>query len=77
MSKSIYLRIIVTLCVSLLLLLATAGGQGVTPARDACDDCIHQCKLDKDACIARGVSASECEAKYNNCVAACPCSPHK
>ena len=77
MSKSVVLRIVVTLCVGLMLLLATAGGQGITSATDACEDCIHQCKLDKDACIARGVLPSECEAKYNNCVAACPCPLHR
>jgi hypothetical protein len=77
MIKKAYLRIVFTVSITLLFMLAAAGGQSSASSMDTCEDCIHECKVEFDDCIARGVPAAECWAKYYNCVGYCPCFMQK
>ena len=41
--------------------------------QDPCEDCIHDCKVDFEQCLADGKPEAECRQKLANCEALCPC----
>jgi hypothetical protein len=70
MRRKIYLRF--TLILSLFVLLAMSSITGSQPraaAPDVCSEqCIHECKVEFEECLAAGNRLSFCKDKYQHCI---------
>ncbi len=76
MRRKIYLRF--TLILSLFVLLAMSSITGSQPraaAPDVCtEQCIHECKVAFEACLAEGSSETVCKQKFELCLQRCNCA---
>jgi hypothetical protein len=74
MTKATILRLAALSLMLLLLILSPFDNASQRAARqDPCEDCIHDCKVDFEQCLADGKPEAECRQKLANCEALCPC----